>query len=56
MTAEPTFALHAVQRSSTMPTRVVTPGTLDEALALLAEHGAAALPIAGGTDLLADAR
>ena len=48
------FALHAVQRPSTMPARVVTPGSLEEALAILSEHGAAARPIAGGTDLLVE--
>ncbi len=48
------FVLHEVQRPSTMPRRVVTPGSLDDALALLAEHGAHARPIAGGTDLLVE--
>ncbi len=45
---------HHVQRPATTPDRVVTVGSLDDALDLLATHGATARPIAGGTDLLVE--
>jgi carbon-monoxide dehydrogenase medium subunit len=44
--------VHAVQLPGVRVRRHETPGTVDEALALLAEHGPVARPIAGGTDLL----
>ena len=42
--------IHHVQRPPTLVDRVVTPGTLDEALAAVDQPGAR--PVAGGTDLL----
>ena len=44
--------MHEVQRYHPQPTRHVAPATLDDAIALLAQHGATARAIAGGTDLL----
>ena len=44
--------MHEVQRSHTRPSRHELPVTLHRALELLDQHGAAARPIAGGTDLL----
>lgn len=44
--------MHDVQRHHERPTRYVAPASLDEAIALLAEHGPAARVVAGGTDLL----
>src|SRR6056297_1737907 len=46
--------LHPVQRPATRVPSYVAPRTLHEALALKAEHGAAARPIAGGTDLVVE--
>jgi xanthine dehydrogenase iron-sulfur cluster and FAD-binding subunit A len=46
--------LHHVQRSGQRIARYEAPGSLDAALALLAEHGDAARPIAGGTDLIVE--
>ena len=46
--------LHLVQQPGNHPARYVRPGTLEEALDLLAEHGAAARIIAGGTDLIVE--
>lgn len=43
--------LHPVQRPPTRVPSYVAPRTLGEALALKAEHGAAARAVAGGTDL-----
>jgi carbon-monoxide dehydrogenase medium subunit len=43
--------VHHVQRPGQRIARHLTPGTLDEALALLAEAGPAARPVAGATDL-----
>ncbi|MDX2379565.1 MAG: FAD binding domain-containing protein [Acidimicrobiia bacterium] len=47
-------ALHAVQRGATRVPRYVAPASLPAALEILATHGAAARPIAGGTDLLVE--
>ena len=44
--------MHVVQIPGVRVRRHETPGTLEEALSLLAEHGPAARVIAGGTDLL----
>lgn len=44
--------MHAVQLPGTRVHRHETPGTLEEAFALLAEYGPAARPVAGGSDLL----
>ena len=44
--------LHEVQRRGDPVTRYIAPGSLDDALAALAEHGPSARVIAGGTDLL----
>jgi carbon-monoxide dehydrogenase medium subunit len=44
--------VHVVQVPGVRVRRHETPGTLEEALGLLAEHGPAARVIAGGTDLL----
>ncbi|MDX1691599.1 MAG: FAD binding domain-containing protein, partial [Acidimicrobiia bacterium] len=44
--------MHEVQLRGTRIARHLVPGSLDEALDLLAEHGASARLIAGGTDLL----
>ena len=44
--------MHEVQRHHPRPSRYVAPRSIDEALALLAEHGTAARVLAGGTDLL----
>ena len=38
------------------PFRYVAPTTIDEAVAVLAEHGERARPLAGGTDLLVQTR
>ena len=46
------FQLHAVQRAAALPRRYIAPDSLDEAMDLLARHGAAARLIAGGTDLM----
>ena len=46
--------LHAVQRPPTRVPSYVAPSTLGEALALKAEHRAAARPVAGGTDLIVE--
>jgi xanthine dehydrogenase iron-sulfur cluster and FAD-binding subunit A len=46
--------LHPVQRPSTRVPRYVAPRTLDEALALKAEHRSTARAIAGGTDLVVE--
>ena len=35
---------------------LIRPNTIPEALAMLAEHGAAAMPVAGGTNVLVDLR
>ncbi len=43
--------MHHVQRPGQRIARHLTPGTLDEALALLAEAGPSARPVAGATDL-----
>jgi xanthine dehydrogenase iron-sulfur cluster and FAD-binding subunit A len=44
--------MHHVQVPFPQPARYVAPVELDDALAVLAEHGELARPIAGGTDLL----
>lgn len=44
--------MHAVQHEGQRVARHESPAALGEALALLAEHGERARPIAGGTDLL----
>lgn len=44
--------LHEVQRAHAAPSRYVAPTSLDEAIAILGEHGSSARVIAGGTDLL----
>jgi xanthine dehydrogenase iron-sulfur cluster and FAD-binding subunit A len=44
--------VHDVQRRSPRPSRYELPATLAQALTLLAEHGTAARPLAGGTDLV----
>ena len=46
--------LHPVQQPANHPARYVRPGTLEEALELLAQHGSAARIVAGGTDLLVE--
>ncbi len=46
--------LHEIQRPPTRPRRYVAPAELDEALAVLAEHGPSARAVAGGTDLLVE--
>lgn len=46
--------LHHVQRAGTVVPRYIAPASLDEALALRAEHGAAARPVAGATDLVVE--
>ena len=46
--------LHHVQRPPTRVPRYLAPSTLDEALAIKAEFGASARPIAGGTDLIVE--
>ena len=46
--------LHHVQRPATHVPRYVAPATLDEALQLKADHGAAARAVAGGTDLVVE--
>jgi xanthine dehydrogenase iron-sulfur cluster and FAD-binding subunit A len=46
--------LHPVQRPPTRVPRYVAPRSLDEALALKAEHGPGARAIAGGTDLVVE--
>lgn len=46
--------LHLVQQPANHPTRYIRPESLEVALDLLAEHGAAARIIAGGTDLLVE--
>lgn len=48
------ITLHLVQQPANHPGRYVRPGTLEEALDLLTEHGAAARIVAGGTDLLVE--
>jgi xanthine dehydrogenase iron-sulfur cluster and FAD-binding subunit A len=47
-------ALHHVQQPGTRVPKYVAPATLDEALRLKAEHGAAARAVAGGTDLVVE--
>lgn len=47
-----TNQLHPVQVAHRRPSRYYAPTTLADALAALADHGAQARPIAGGTDLL----
>ncbi len=44
--------LHEVQRSHAAPSNYVAPASLDEAIAILGDHGSTARVIAGGTDLL----
>lgn len=46
--------LHPVQRPGQRIARYEAPATLEAALALLAAHGPAARPVAGGTDLLVE--
>lgn len=46
--------MHHVQRPPIRPGRYLAPATLDEALAVIAEHGARARVVAGGTDLLVE--
>ena len=46
--------LHLVQQPANTPARYIRPGSLEEALDLLAEHGDAARIVAGGTDLLVE--
>ena len=46
--------LHPVQRPGQHIARYEAPATLEAALGLLAEHGPAARPVAGGTDLLVE--
>ena len=46
--------LHPVQRPGQHIARYEAPATLEAALALLASHGPAARPVAGGTDLLVE--
>lgn len=46
--------VHHVQRPPTRVPRYIAPATVDEALAIRAERGAAARPIAGGTDLVVE--
>ncbi len=46
--------MHEVQRPPIRPGRYLAPATLDEALAVVAEHGARARVVAGGTDLLVE--
>jgi carbon-monoxide dehydrogenase medium subunit len=47
-------SVHEVQRAATRVPRYVAPTTLDSALEIFSKHGAAARPIAGGTDLLVE--
>ncbi len=47
-------SLHEVQRAPTRVPRYVAPGSLDEALALLADESTASRLVAGGTDLLVE--
>lgn len=46
--------LHLVQQPANHPARYVRPASLEAALDLLAEHGASARIVAGGTDLLVE--
>ncbi len=46
------FQLHEVQRQAPLPIRYVAPASLEEAVNLLATHGAEARLVAGGTDVL----
>jgi xanthine dehydrogenase iron-sulfur cluster and FAD-binding subunit A len=46
--------LHQVQHAPTVVPRYVSPGSIDSALALLAEHGRRARAVAGGTDLIVE--
>ncbi|MEM7339035.1 MAG: FAD binding domain-containing protein [Actinomycetota bacterium] len=46
--------VHPVQRPRTSPVRYEAPGSIDDVIALLGEHGGAARLVAGGTDLLVE--
>ena len=46
--------LHPVQRHTAPPAAYVAPASIDDAVKLLGTYGAAAQPIAGGTDLLVE--
>ncbi len=46
--------LHPVQRHTAPPGAYVAPASIDDAVKLLGTYGAAARPIAGGTDLLVE--
>lgn len=46
--------LHPVQRHTAPPAAYVSPASIDDAVKLLGTYGAAARPIAGGTDLLVE--
>ena len=46
--------LHPVQRHTAPPAAYVAPASIDDAVKLLGTYGAAARPIAGGTDLLVE--
>ena len=46
--------LHPVQRHTAPPPAYVAPASIDDAVKLLGTYGAAARPIAGGTDLLVE--
>lgn len=46
--------LHPVQRHTAPPAAYVAPASIDDAVKLLGTYGAAARPVAGGTDLLVE--
>ncbi len=54
MDAATPIRLHHVQQPAHRPARYLSPATLEEVLDLLAEHGAGARVVAGGTDVMVE--